>query len=78
MTPVTALLLASVLLYHEANAFHLPSHPSRGVSLKTTQFSTSVRNSHDILPSKSSSKAGVIFPGGGLFFYWQAGVIVSE
>ena len=27
---------------------------------------------------ENAKKAGIIFPGGGLFFYWQAGVIVSE
>jgi hypothetical protein len=28
--------------------------------------------------STGTAKAGLIFPGGGLFFYWQAGVIVSK
>jgi hypothetical protein len=31
----------------------------------------------DSTSSAGTSKAGLIFPGGGLFFYWQAGVIVS-
>ena len=32
----------------------------------------------DMISSPSSQQSpGIIFPGGGLFFYWQAGVIVS-
>lgn len=44
----------------------------------TTQGRQSLTRRHQLLSSDTdndSDRVGIIFPGGGLFFYWQAGVI---
>jgi len=72
MMPRSCLLLSLVLL-QQSLAFMLPtitaskSHRSSGLQATTTT---------DIWDSSTSDECPrLIFPGGGLFFYWQAGVI---
>jgi hypothetical protein len=84
--PASVLLLLEALLIDFGASFQLASSayhdtPRRQnqCDLKNISYLHAARPIKDD-PSASSAgaaKAGLIFPGGGLFFYWQAGVIVS-
>ena len=78
---------ATALLHHPSAANTKPTDfnfSPRQKKPRHRQLSTNAiaRHDHDTLSSFSSStkphgRVCVAFPGGGLFFYWQAGVIVS-
>lgn len=67
---------------HHNNLVHmqgplLPSSPSINACNNVNPMFMA-RNEDDTYSSPSQQCPGIIFPGGGLFFYWQAGVIVSR
>ena len=66
-----------LLLPHQsARSFQLPSsYPSSRHIGEDPFLNIHILNSVRDDVDSSSKKAGIIFPGGGLFFYWQAGVI---
>lgn len=76
---ITALSLDNI----KVAAFQPPSHFDLYSSciprsaLLSRSFLYSVADYNDNDRPDMDKKAGIIFPGGGLFFYWQAGVIVS-
>ena len=62
--------------------FQEPLHVARAVKSvhggQTRCNDDGIASSSASAPSSPSQGPCLIFPGGGLFFYWQAGVVVSE
>ncbi|KAL7506474.1 hypothetical protein ACHAXN_009088 [Cyclotella atomus] len=82
--PESLLLLLVALSLDFGASFQLVSSPYHVVTSRRPNQSESKNRSHlsavrpmkdDSTSSAGTSKARLIFPGGGLFFYWQAGVI---
>ena len=79
------IILFILLVLSPATSFHYPLSSKRSLRRRhfgypTSQSQSSLLSSLDDgdPPSNQSSdnRPTIIFPGGGLFFYWQAGVVV--
>ena len=64
-----------LLPHHSARSFQLPTSYRPSSRCIVDDYLHNILNSVRDDVDTSSKKAGIIFPGGGLFFYWQAGVI---
>ena len=77
VTTKAAWLLAMAFKCHSTSAFQLNYCSSqRNRPCAESQLVCSAKDGSRV-NTNPMDKAGIIFPGGGLFFYWQAGVIVS-
>jgi hypothetical protein len=82
MMMLRSYLFLSLALLQQALAFMLPTTASKthrtGLQATTADAQPAIIESSDICDSSTNvehSGPRLIFPGGGLFFYWQAGVI---
>lgn len=76
----SSILCAAAILFTDVEAFHGIYHPpcwkSNHSRFASRSSASAESNSGDQTePSSSSSAAHLIFPGGGIYFYWQAGVV---
>jgi hypothetical protein len=58
-----------------SQAFAFAPHSLRSKSLRFHRLRESVESQEAIEDCSSLAKSHLVFPGGGIFFYWQAGVV---